>query len=124
MIDVARKLEGMTLEPGKWDADPRAFNCQNGIIGLRTGKIRPHHANDYFTQISPVSFDENADDTIFTRVLNDSFGNDAEAIGFLQCAIGHCLAGDTPALPGVFMQRYVRRATLADQRQVDPDWGA
>ena len=42
--------------PDAFDRDPFAFNCASGVIDLRTGGIRPHCAEDFFLQYSPVKY--------------------------------------------------------------------
>ena len=38
------------------DSDPYVMNVLNGTIDLRTGKLRPHSAEDYLTKLVPIEF--------------------------------------------------------------------
>lgn len=73
------------------------FNCENGVLDLKTGKLEPHNREFLLTKIANVPFDPTAKcpnwlkfmDSIFT----DQDGKE-EIIEFLQKAIGYTLTGD------------------------------
>jgi putative DNA primase/helicase len=77
-----------------FDADPFAFNCENGIVDLRTGELRPHDRNAMLTKLSPVVFDPDATAPKWTDFLNRIFDADELLIQFVQKAIGYSLTGD------------------------------
>jgi len=39
-----------------FDQDPHLFNCQNGVIDLRTGELQPHNRKHWMMKISPASY--------------------------------------------------------------------
>ncbi len=78
----------------EFDADPFALNCDNGILDLRTGELRPHNRKAMHTKLSPVAYDSAATAPKWTAFLDRIFGGDASLIGFVQKAVGYSLTGD------------------------------
>ena len=95
MLRLAQSEPGIALPPEAFDADPWLFNCLNGTIDLRTGKLRPHSRDDLITKISPVEFDPEARSETWERFLHDSTGGDCELASFLQRSIGYAMTGLT-----------------------------
>lgn len=77
------------------DADPLLFACTNGVLDLRTGKLRPHKRTDYITQCSAVAYDENAKAPVWERFVGEVFGGDAELVEWVRRYLGYCLTGLT-----------------------------
>jgi len=79
--------------PAELDADPYAFNVQNGTIDLRSGELRPHRRDDLITKVSPVDYDPNAASELWADCLAKFTGGDRELADYLQQAIGYALVG-------------------------------
>lgn len=77
------------------DADPYLLACTNGVLDLRTGKLRPHRRTDFITQCAASGFDENATATRWERFVAEVFGHDAELIEWMRRYLGLCLSGLT-----------------------------
>lgn len=60
MVRLARGVPGIIVNHEELDADPWLFNCANGTVDLRTGKLRRHDPNDLCTMQSLVAYDPNA----------------------------------------------------------------
>jgi putative DNA primase/helicase len=60
MIYLAQSAPPIPILPGDFDQDPYLFNCANGTIDLRSGRLREHRKEDFLTKISPVEFDPKA----------------------------------------------------------------
>lgn len=84
----------VAVGPDDLDADPWAFNVNNGTIDLRTGELRPHRRDDLITKIAPVEYDDTARAPRFDRFLEEIFGGDRDLIQFVQRWHGHCLSAD------------------------------
>ncbi|PAD46682.1 phage/plasmid primase, P4 family [Shouchella clausii] len=81
------------------DKHPYLFNCKNGVIDLKTGKLLSHDRKYLFTKISDVEYDKSAKCPNWIKFLESIFqddnGNvDYELIRFMQKAIGYTLTGD------------------------------
>ncbi|ALV02210.1 DNA primase [Bacillus siamensis] len=82
------------------DSHKYLFNCENGVIDLKTGDLLPHDRDLLFTKISPVAYEKDADcpnwKAFMESIFIDEEGNpNYEIIEFLQKAIGYSLTGET-----------------------------
>lgn len=84
----------LSLPAERLDADRMLLPCANGTVDLRTGKLRPHRREDFFTVKVDVPFDSRATAPIWVRFVSDVFGGDEELIAYIQRACGYCLTGD------------------------------
>lgn len=78
----------------EFDIKPWLIACQNGIIDLRTGAIRPGRPDDYISMACPVEFrglDEPAPP--WEQALCEIFGNDTELISYVQRFLGYAITG-------------------------------
>lgn len=82
------------------DAHKFLFNCENGVIDLKTGELSPHDRNLLFTKISPIEYKKDAKCPNWIGFLESIFLTpegkpDHELIEFLQKAIGYSFTGVT-----------------------------
>ncbi|MBN1437502.1 MAG: hypothetical protein JW936_10555 [Sedimentisphaerales bacterium] len=77
------------------DSDPWLFNCQNGVLDLRSGELKAHDPDLLITKIAPVDYDPQADCTAWNNFLDVILAKDYEVMAFLQAAIGYSLTGST-----------------------------
>src|SRR5262249_24742058 len=75
-------------------SDPWLFGVKNGIVDLRTGKLRPGRQADRITFHSEVQFDPHAKCDRWLQFLNDISRSEKELIEFVQRAVGYSLTGD------------------------------
>lgn len=97
MVNLARSEPGIAIAIQGLNADNWLFNCRNGTIDLRTGKLLPHRRQDYITIIAPVVYNPNSTSKDFDRFLSTITGADKEFEGYLQRAAGMSMTGDTSA---------------------------
>ena len=95
MISLAKSEPGVPIRRSEFDSDPMLFNCANGTIDLRTGKLRSHRREDLITKLSPAMYDPEAKDDIWDKVIHDATGGDPELQTFLRNATGYSLTGET-----------------------------
>jgi putative DNA primase/helicase len=92
-LDLA-KSEPPIEDDGKgWDADPMLLGVANGVLDLRTGKLRSPTRQDQVTKRSPLAFDPYAKCVRWRQFLGEVFGDDTELIRFIQKAVGYTLTG-------------------------------
>ncbi|WDN94485.1 phage/plasmid primase, P4 family [Bacillus velezensis] len=82
------------------DSHKYLFNCENGVIDLKTGDLLPHDRDLLFTKISPVAYEKDADCPNWKSFMESIFIDEEgkpnyEIIEFLQKAIGYSLTGET-----------------------------
>ena len=98
-IDAALELaksEAPISDGGEgWDADSWLFGVANGIVDLRTGKLREATQADRITKFSPVAFDPDAKCLRFEKFLEEVFEGDHDRSRYVQKAVGYSLTGNT-----------------------------
>lgn len=98
-VDAALKMAQSELalmaQAHEFDSDPYALNCTNGILDLRTGKIRPHDPKELHTRMAGTHYEPKAQCPAWLRFLDVVFEGDKDLIAFVQRAIGYTLTGDT-----------------------------
>jgi putative DNA primase/helicase len=98
-LEAALKLsqsERPIAERGlNWDADPMLLGVRNGVVNLRTGKLRCGKPSDRILLHSDIAFNPSARCPRWEQFLNEIFGNNKELIDYVQRAMGYCLSGNT-----------------------------
>lgn len=94
MQDTARALIPIATAGNTLDANPMLLGCNNGVVDLRTGELRPGDPADMITMSTALDFDENAECPRWLQFLDEVFQNDAELIAFIQRAVGYSICGD------------------------------
>ncbi len=89
--------EGVPVRLAELDADPWLFNCGNGTLDLRTGKLKQHRREDLITMMAPVDYAPGAGCPLWLSLLDRVTGGSAELQSYLQRAVGYSLTGDTSA---------------------------
>jgi len=77
------------------DTNPDLLAVKNGIIDLRTGKLREPRRDDFcFKQLDTI-FEEHGSTVIIDGLVNDLFNNDKEFIHYFQKLFGYAITGQT-----------------------------
>ena len=84
MIDLAWSEPEIVATPEDFDRDLWLFNCQNGTIDLRTGKLREHRREDLITKLAPVEFQEHVGGEVFTLFLDRIMEGRSQVANFLR----------------------------------------
>ena len=93
-LKLARALPGMTTLVSEYDADPMAFNCQSGVIDLKTGLVTPHNSRQLLTKISPVRLGLPSENCPrWMQFLDEIMCGDQELVAYLQRLVGYILSG-------------------------------
>lgn len=93
ILYLARSDTNMSVKPTDFDADPMLFNCQSGIIDLRTGRQHPHSRSQLLSRISPVRLTTGGSCPIWQRFLSTVFVGDEQLIAYIQRVCGYLLTG-------------------------------
>jgi putative DNA primase/helicase len=67
------------------------LGVDNGVVDLRTGKVRAEQREDRITKHSPVPFDPNATCPRFDQFISQVFGSDESLMRFMNKAMGYSL---------------------------------
>ncbi|MFH1885208.1 MAG: phage/plasmid primase, P4 family [Pseudomonadota bacterium] len=80
----------------EWDADPWLLGVKNGVLGLRTGDLRPGRPEDYIRSAAPVEWEGlDAKAPAWDRFLETTFARDFDLIFYLQRLFGYGITGST-----------------------------
>ena len=77
------------------DQNHYLFNCANGIIDLKTGRLMPHSPEHLCTKQSSVAYDPKAQCPNWMNFLKSIFPGHEELLPFIRRAVGYSLTGDT-----------------------------
>lgn len=70
IVAIARLIGGMMLEDApRLDADPDALNVLNGVVDLRTGRLRERRREDYFTKVAAAEYHPGARSKTWEQAL-------------------------------------------------------
>lgn len=88
---LARADRRVAATTGQWDVDPWLLNTPDGVVDLRTGKMREHRHEDYMIKMTAVA--PGGDCPQFKQFLNRIFNRDNEMIKYMQRVFGYALTG-------------------------------
>ena len=97
MVNLAQSEPGIPVRGEELNSNPWLFNCLNGTIDLRTGKLLPHTRDDLITIMSPVIYDSSAPCGLWQKFLDRVTGGSMDLAQYLQRAVGYSLTGDMRA---------------------------
>jgi putative DNA primase/helicase len=95
MVEVAQTEPGMYIAIDELDADPWVLGVENGVLDLRTGKLRPARREDLITKRAPVVYDPKATCQEWLAFLNRILAKNKQLIAYMQRLIGYSLTGET-----------------------------
>jgi putative DNA primase/helicase len=95
MLTLARNEKPLADAGENWDADPWLLGVANGVVNLRTGKLRPGTPNDRITLHTNVIFDPDARCPRWDRFVSEIFDGDLELMSYVRRAVGYSLTGET-----------------------------
>lgn len=93
-ISLSQTEAGIYADPSGFDSDPYLLNCQNGVVDLKAGSLRPHDREAYCTKICAVEYDPEAAAPLWESCMA-RWQPDDEVRSFLQRAAGYSLTGHT-----------------------------
>jgi putative DNA primase/helicase len=93
VIDLSKDLMAFG---DNWNSKPYLIACENGVIDLRTGKLRDGQPSDFINTSIPNNYIPDAKAPRFTQFLEEIFAGDEETIDFIQVLFGYGLIGATP----------------------------
>src|ERR1035437_7993773 len=83
----------LTVEPDEFDCDQFLLNVANGVLDLRTGRLREPRREDMLRLSSPVLFDQEAKCPRWLRFIDEVFEPCPDLVPFVQKAAGYSLTG-------------------------------
>ncbi|MFJ2399808.1 phage/plasmid primase, P4 family [Streptomyces xanthochromogenes] len=94
-VNLARTDRRVVASASLLDASPRDLNTPGGIVDLITGELTPPDPAELHTRSTVVAPDAAMPAPRWEAFLADTFGNDADMIGFVQRLAGYSASADT-----------------------------
>lgn len=93
-VNVARLIVGILAEREPvFDNHPDLLNTPSGVVDLRTGKLKKHRPDYFFTRITGAAYDPKADMRLWKRALE---AVPADTRAWLKIRFGQAATGYTP----------------------------
>jgi putative DNA primase/helicase len=93
MVNLARGIEGVPLDHEALDRDPSLLGVENGVVDLRTGKLRAAQPEDLMTKRCPVHYDESAEAPRWKQAVGEWF-DERDSRDYFQRNAGAVLIGE------------------------------
>lgn len=95
VLALAQKTSRISVQTAKgWDDNPWLLGVPNGVLDLRTGKLRPGTQADRITKQTGVPYAPEANCPRWEKFLEEILNEDTELVTFLRRALGYTLTGD------------------------------
>lgn len=93
MIALARRDPRIRVTADELDANPLLLNTPTGTVDLATGLQHDHRPGENHTKITAVGCTPEQPTPRWQQFLDDTFGGNAEMIGYLQRVLGYATTG-------------------------------
>lgn len=94
MLKEAEHISGIPVTNADFDIDNHLINCEDGIVDLRTGEIKPHDKNMMMSKFAPFSLSDK-EPTKWLKFLDEIFEGDQEIIDYIHKVAGYSITGST-----------------------------
>lgn len=94
MLWLARSEPGIPARLTDFDSDGWLFNCANGTLELKSGKLREPRREDLLSNMTEVAYDPEAEAELWDSFLWRVTDRNEELYGYLRRLVGYLLAAD------------------------------
>jgi putative DNA primase/helicase len=92
-LSIASSMEPIATMADAWDSDPWLLCCENGVVELRTGRLRPGRPDDMISRSTGIAYEPDAPCPRWTRFLQEVFAGDDELVAWYGLLVGTSLVG-------------------------------
>jgi putative DNA primase/helicase len=92
-LDIASSMDPIATTADAWDPDPWLLGCENGVVDLRTGHLRPGRPDDMISRSTGIAFEPDAPCPRWMRFLQEVFAGDEELVAWYGLLVGTSLVG-------------------------------
>jgi putative DNA primase/helicase len=95
ILALARSEDGIPIVPAQLDSHPWKFNCINGTVDLKTGRLNHHDQGDYLTKLCRHEYLGGAESEcpLWESTLDKIFKKNDQLIGFVRRLFGSAMSG-------------------------------
>ena len=94
MLAIARTVAPISDNGDDWDSDLWLLGVENGVLNLRTGRLRKGRPSDRITMSTSVPYVPNAASPVWERAVSQIFGEE-DLPDYVHRALGYSLTGIT-----------------------------
>lgn len=92
MVQLARGISGLMVEPDQLDRDPWLLGVQNGVVNLQTGELQEASPADLMSMQAPVEWADDAEAPRWEQAMREWFPDPA-VCAYVQRLVGTALVG-------------------------------
>lgn len=93
-LHIASSMSPLATAADAWDRDPYLLGCANGVVDLRTGRLRPGRPEDMISRSTGIVYDAEATCPRWLQFLLEDFGDDDALAEWFGLLIGASLIGE------------------------------
>jgi putative DNA primase/helicase len=112
-LELASSMVPIATRADAWDPDPMVLGCDNGVVDLRTGELRPGRPEDMISRSTLIAYNPDAECPRWQRFLREVFAGDDELIDWFGLLVGSSLVGRSKELLAVHRGRGANGKSVA-----------
>lgn len=95
VVSMAKSIQLLKAGVNDFDGDDtkHLFNCESGVVNMRTMEVLPHSSDFLLTKKFPTKVDFEHDPIEFIQFLRDAF-KDEEIVRYMQLLLGYAFTGE------------------------------
>jgi putative DNA primase/helicase len=95
LLEELRSVPSVHVDAEEFDAKPHLLSFTNGVVDLRTGKIRAHDKADMLTVTLPIEYDPHAKAPRWEQFISEIFPGNADLVDYVRRLVGYGITGNT-----------------------------
>jgi putative DNA primase/helicase len=95
VLAIVQNLPPVSTMGDLWDRDPWLLGTPNGVVDLRTGRLRPGRAEDFLTLSTAVPFHPSAKCPRWEQFIAEVFEDALQLAAYIQRVAGYLATGVT-----------------------------
>lgn len=95
LMTELRSVPTVYVKASDFDNRPELLAFRNGVVELRTGRLRPHNKDDMLTYCVGIDYDADAQCPRWEQFLTEIFPGNAELVDYMRRLIGYGVTGYT-----------------------------
>ncbi|MEV0126369.1 phage/plasmid primase, P4 family [Streptomyces sp. NPDC050703] len=95
LMTELRSVPSVHVDAAEFDAQPHLLSFRNGVVDLRTGRLRAHDKGDMITVSMPSDYDPDAKAPRWEQFLTEIFPSNPDLVPYMQRLVGYGITGET-----------------------------
>lgn len=95
LMTELRSVPSVHVDAEEFDAKPHLLSFRNGVVDLRTGKLRAHDKGDMLTVTLPIEYDPSAQAPRWEQFLGEIFPGNPDLVDYVRRLVGYGITGST-----------------------------